>query len=108
MPDLPPQDWFQPRLAALVAEAAQAGYAKDVAIAFITDLITGPHFNTAPPMPIDENWNQDIGEPAAAASGRIDQTLTPATGTEGGLVPLPTLVHENPVDFDPNQNPRRI
>ncbi len=63
MTDSPPHDWFRPRLAALVAAAESAGFARDVSVAVITDLINGPAFSTAPEV-VDENWNQDEGEPA--------------------------------------------
>jgi hypothetical protein len=58
-----PHDWFRPKLTALVAEAAAAGIARDVAVAVITDLINSPPFNNAP-VADDEKWNQDIGQPA--------------------------------------------
>jgi len=61
-PDVSPHDWFRPRLAALMAKAAEAGIARDVSIAVITDLV-----NSAPvsvgPTEGDDDWNKDIGEP---------------------------------------------
>jgi hypothetical protein len=43
----PGHDFLLPRLTALVAEAQAAGIAHDVAVAVLTDLITGPGFNNA-------------------------------------------------------------
>jgi hypothetical protein len=62
MPTPIPHDWFRPKLAALVAEAASAGIARDVSVAVITDLINGPLFS-AGEVETNEGWNQDIGEP---------------------------------------------
>ena len=85
MPTPSPHDWFRPKLAALVAEAEQAGIARDVSVAVINDLINAPPFNTAPPE-TDEDWNRDAGEPDymvnqnqggdATASGDGDTGLT--------------------------------
>ena len=49
MTDIAPHDWFRPRLSALVADAAKAGFATDVAVAVITDLINGPPFSVGAP-----------------------------------------------------------
>jgi hypothetical protein len=83
MPQLAAHDWFGPKLGALVAEAEAAGFARDVAVAVITDLINGPQFNTAP-LETDETWNQDIGEPdymvnpdGTRATNAPDQTARP-------------------------------
>jgi hypothetical protein len=77
MPDTDPFDWLRPRLSALVKDAEQAGIARDISVAVITDLINGPQFSPAPTDGVvdDENWNQDIGEPAEIADARIDQTI---------------------------------
>ncbi len=84
MPDPSPHDWFRPRLETLVAQAAQAGFAADVAVAVITDLINGPRFSPGESA-ADENWNQDIGEPEGAVNQTIDQDQS-----SGG--------HEVPID----------
>ena len=63
MTDSAPHAWLRPRLKALVAEANRAGFALDVSVAVITDIINGPDFNLTP-LDTDENWNQDIGAPA--------------------------------------------
>ena len=47
MTDTPARAWMHPRLIALLVEAKQAGIARDVAVAVITDLIEAPEFNTA-------------------------------------------------------------
>ncbi len=54
--------WWTERLRTAVAEAKAAGFAQDVSVAVITDVINGPAFN-AGPVEADEGWNQDIGEP---------------------------------------------
>jgi hypothetical protein len=70
-----PHDWFRPKLTALVAEAAAAGIARDVAVAVITDLINSPPFNNAP-VEDDETWNQDIGQPV----GEVNPDTTISEG----------------------------
>ena len=45
MNDAPAHVWLRPRLIALIAEAEQAGIARDVAVAVAIDLMTGPDFN---------------------------------------------------------------
>ncbi|WP_419730418.1 hypothetical protein [Lichenicola sp.] len=45
MTDTPAHDWLLPRLEQLLTEAAQAGIERTVAIAVLTDLITGEGFN---------------------------------------------------------------
>ncbi len=66
MPDIPAHDWFRPKLIALFAEAAQAGYPRDVAEAVITDLVNGTLAACATPP--QGSWAQDPGEPPGAAS----------------------------------------
>ena len=46
----PAHAWILPKLTLLLAEAEQAGIARDVAVAVILDLIEGPLFNAAPPV----------------------------------------------------------
>ena len=48
----PAHDFLLPRLTALLDEAAANGIARDVAVAVLTDLVTGPAFNTASPDPL--------------------------------------------------------
>jgi hypothetical protein len=62
MPDATPHDWFRARLITLLAEADAAGFARDVAVAVITDLING-QLSAAVAPPSEDNPNQDIGEP---------------------------------------------
>jgi len=61
-------DWFKPRLAALVAEAEAAGYARDISVAVITDLVNGT-LSPLAPIATDETWDHDIGEPDSAVHG---------------------------------------
>ena len=63
MAETEPRDWLYPRLAALVADAEQAGIARDMAVALVTDIINGPPFNVGPEPTADEDWNKDVGEP---------------------------------------------
>ena len=67
MQDSSPHAWLRPKLTALVAAAADAGIARDVAVAVITDLINGPDF-AAGAVRTEEGWNRDIGEPDAATN----------------------------------------
>ena len=82
-----PHAWFEPKLVALMAEAQQAGIARDVSVAVITDLVNGK-LSAAVPAPQQTNPDQDIGEPdymvnqgpyttpdAAAASNPIANPL---------------------------------
>ena len=83
-----PYDWLRPKLTAIVSEAEQAGIARDVTVAVITDLINGPDFNTAP-LEVNEGWNQDIGEP----DGAVNETG--ALATEGSFAsPAPGGISE--------------
>lgn len=81
-------DWFRPKLVSLMAQAEQAGFGRDVAVAVITDLVNGA-LETIPPAAPDENWNRDIGEPDSAVNGA--PTLDPAKGPAnyGELTPNP-------------------
>lgn len=74
-----PHDWFRPRLAALVASASRAGFALDVSVAVITDIINGPSFNLTP-LDTDEAWNQDIGEPVDLSADLTGASDVPVEG----------------------------
>jgi hypothetical protein len=43
----PVHDWLRPRLAALVQQAERVGFAPEIVVAVITDLITAPPYNNA-------------------------------------------------------------
>jgi hypothetical protein len=91
MPEISAHAWFSERLAALLAEAERAGYARDVAEAVITDLMNGAF--AAPVPPPDENWSRDPGEAAGAAS-EMPRHQSAATeeaveGTPFGGIPMP-------------------
>jgi hypothetical protein len=90
MSESPPHDWFRPRLVALVAEARQAGFAQDVSVAVITDLMNGDLFTVAAPAP-DEDWNRDIGEPDGAVNQTIGNTLP--TADDGSMMQMPDMTH---------------
>ncbi len=62
--DSPARDFLLPRLTALVNEATATGFARDVAVAVLIDLVTSPGFDTAAPSPMDDStsrqdWNRD-------------------------------------------------
>jgi hypothetical protein len=63
---IPAHEWFTPRLEALLKDADAAGYPRDVAQAVITDLANGV-FAAPTQIEPDDNWAQDIGEPAELA-----------------------------------------
>ena len=49
MPATPAHDWLRPRLQALVDDAMNAGFERDVVVAVLIDRITSPDFNAPPP-----------------------------------------------------------
>ncbi len=63
MTDVAPHAWFEPKLAALMAEARTAGIAQDMSVAVITDLVNGKLAGAAVPPPEESNPDQDLGEP---------------------------------------------
>jgi len=52
MSETPVHDWITPRLEALLAEAEAAGFARDVAVAVLQDILTGPPFDPGP-LPVE-------------------------------------------------------
>jgi hypothetical protein len=90
MPAPPPHDWFRPRLKTLVAEAARAGYALDVAVAVITDIINEAPFNVAP-LETDEGWNQDIGQPPDLSADLTGAGGVPSGDSLRGRIDAPDL-----------------
>ena len=63
MAETEPRDWLFSKLEALVADAQQAGIARDLVVALVTDIINGPPFNVGAAPAADEDWNKDVGEP---------------------------------------------
>jgi len=60
----PARDFLLPGLTALVDAAVAQGFARDVAVAVLIDLVTSPGFDTAAPDPMDDSaphqiWNRD-------------------------------------------------
>ena len=45
MTDPPAQDWLRPRLERLLADAEAAGIERSIAVAVLTDIVTGEGFN---------------------------------------------------------------
>jgi hypothetical protein len=89
-PSIPAHDWFRPKLVALLAEAEEAGYARDVAEAVITDLMNGALAAALPPP--EEGWARDPGEPAGAAS-EMPQPIS----VEGDLADTGELLGQNKI-----------
>ncbi len=69
--DTPGHDFLLPRLGALVEEAVAHGIARDVAVAVLTDLITGPAFNDAVPDPAADSEPRPDREPGASDRTRL-------------------------------------
>ena len=69
MASSPARDWLRPKLLALLAEADGAGFARDVTVAVLIDLVTGTEFN----LPT-QNHEPDRG--TAAAAGYRDASIT--------------------------------
>ncbi len=60
----PARDFLLPRLTALINETEAAGFARDVAVAVLIDLVTSPAFDTAAPDPKADSephnlWKRD-------------------------------------------------
>lgn len=91
MPDISAHEWFAPKLIAVLAEAAQAGYPRDVAVAVITDLINGALSASEPPP--EGSWAQDPGEPAGAASEMPLHTSVDAGNSDAGKLLQETKIH---------------
>ncbi len=68
--DTPGHDFLLPRLGALVAQAEAHGIDRQVAVAVLTDLITGPEFNDALPDPTTDSAPRPAGDP-----GPTDEAL---------------------------------
>jgi hypothetical protein len=51
----PARDFLLPRLATLVDEAVAAGFAREVAVAVLIDLVTSPQFDTAVTDPTEDS-----------------------------------------------------
>ena len=79
--DSPARDFLLPRLTALVNEATAMGFARDVAVAVLIDLVTSPCFDTAAPGPMDDStprqdWNRDENS-IVLVDGMIPKGPTP-------------------------------
>ena len=68
--DTPAHDFLQPALVALLDEATAKGISREVAVAVLTDLVTGPAFNHATPDPTADSEPRPAQEP-----GPSDQAL---------------------------------
>jgi hypothetical protein len=108
MSDSAPHDWFRPRLTALVAEAEAAGFAQDVSVAVITDLMNGPVFSAAPAPEIDEDWNRDIGQPEGEVNQAIGRDLNIPDQDVARIGGLPSLGHGRPMHHDRRNGGERL
>ena len=89
--ETPAHDFLLPGLVALVQEAQSRGIARDVAVAVLTDLVTGPQFNDAAPDPAADSEppraTQPSPERAATAQARkidlVEQAITTGNPLEG-------------------------
>ena len=81
MSQTPLHDWLLPRLAALLAQAREAGFEADAVVAVATDLLARPRFNNAVPAPTAADA-ADPGQPEGAGQG-IDPAGTDGFGPDG-------------------------
>lgn len=51
----PARDFLLPRLVSLLDEAVANGFARDVAVAVLIDVVTSPRFDTAAPDPLADS-----------------------------------------------------
>jgi hypothetical protein len=77
--DSPVHDFLLPRLTALVDATVAAGFARDVAVAVLIDLVTSPGFDTATP------------DPDADSEAHADYQREPGIVLVHGMVPLGPL-----------------
>ncbi len=61
--DTPGHDFLLPRLTELVRQAEANGIGREVAVAVLTDLITGPQFNDALPDPAADSEPRPAHDP---------------------------------------------
>ncbi len=92
MTDVSPHAWYREKLTLLMAEAEQAGIARDVSVAVITDLVNG-ELSRARPIKADEGWNQDIGEPDNLVNGPATSPGDIPGGPMADEVPFNPLSH---------------
>lgn len=89
--DSPARDFLLPRLTALVNEATTNGFARDVAVAVLIDLITSPGFDTAAPSPMDDStphqdWNRDANSIVLVDGMIAKEPTAPGTQDEADFV----------------------
>ena len=82
--DTPAHDFLQPALVALLDEATARGISREVAVAVLTDLVTGSEFNHAAPDPMADSGPRPDREPGPSGQARlfrennlIDQVVEP-------------------------------
>jgi hypothetical protein len=86
----PARDFLEPRLTTLVDEAVARGFARQVAVAVLIDLITAPEFNTAAPdVKADSVSHPDYGRSAN------DPPLIGGVAVGGP----PAIGHQDEADF---------
>ena len=94
--DTPARDFLLPRINAMLTEARGLGISREVAVAVLIDLVTGPGFNDvpldptqgAPPVhPDNFRWSSARWRSRKARrsrSTRPARSTSPAAGTAGG------------------------
>ncbi len=101
--ETPARDFLLPGLTALIAEARGRGISREVAVAVLIDLVTGPGFNDVPLDPLSDTPSQHpdnaplkVGELALAEAEAIPRENigqyhsgrgTPGLGV-GGVPPI--------------------
>jgi hypothetical protein len=76
--ETPARDFLLPRLNALLADAAVAGFGRDVSVAVLIDLVTGPGFND---VPLDPREDDPHGHEVAPVS------ITEVAVAEASVIP---------------------
>ena len=82
----PAHDFLLPRLSALIDEAAAHDIPRDVAVAVLIDLVTGPAFNDAAPdptadsqpLPDRETGGSDAESLAREKTNLVEQAIAPS------------------------------
>lgn len=91
----PAHDYLMPRLDALVQEATAQGFARDVVVAVLIDLIMSPRFNDARPDPMAD----------APAQPGWDRRPDSVVLVHGSPVHAPTADTQDEADFVHPINP---
>jgi hypothetical protein len=80
--DSPARDFLLPRLSALIDQAVAHGFAREVAVAVLIDIVTSPRFDSAAPDPAD-----DVAPDPAWEPGPVDVALVGGSLIGGPMRP---------------------